>query len=186
MIKKNTSLLNDIIASDFLINTLNNKNYSKYNNTFIKLESYNFFILDLLEVNKTLKQFIRLLQNLNKNENNTLYLLFENNYYTILINKLISLENKLKNNIKFYNSTHYLPHLSQNYSDLLMLFGQPYTISNNQIIKRFFNNKIFLINKINANFENFNFNNYKIVTNLDDIKKILFIYIIIKKILKKL
>jgi hypothetical protein len=180
----NNKIMEDILTSDFLI--INNKNENKLKN---KNSDFNFFVLDLLETNKMLKQLIRLLQNLKQDKKNILYLLFENSYYSLLFDKLL-LNDKEEYNIKIklyeFNKYLYKTDYDENFSNLLLVLGQPYKASDFIMVKKFFMNKIFLINKINSEEEKFNYIIYKIFNDIKDLKKFIFIYIIIKQILKKI
>lgn len=57
-------------------------------------------------------------------------------------------------------------------------------VEEEKLIKRYFDNKAFLITKFNSNFEKKTWGNYKIYNEISDFKKLLFLISIFKKIKK--
>ena len=74
--------------------------------------------------------------------------------------------------------------LSQSTLQVLILLN--FSLNNKEtFLKRLFDKNIFLINKINAKIEKNNWGTYKIYNDLTDVKKIIFLLVIISNILEK-
>ena len=74
--------------------------------------------------------------------------------------------------------------LSQDTLQLLILLN--FSLNNKEtFLKRLFDKNIFLISKINSKLEKNNWGTYKIYNDLTDIKKIIFLLVIISSILEK-
>jgi hypothetical protein len=64
---------------------------------------------------------------------------------------------------------------------LLLILGVPYLKFNSPLVKKFFESKNFLVVKINSAAETNCFSTYKVLSSLKDIKKFVFLSILIKK-----
>ena len=180
----NTTFLKSLIDSDFaIISSSKNQNHLK---SKIKINSlYNFNILNILELNKTLKQFSRLLLFLKQQKKTEycIYILVEDKYLNVLLTTIFQdLAIKLpivssealpiiKSDSEKINVMLILGNLSYNYKDI--------------VENKLFFNKIFLINKFNTKSENAFNGIYKIYNNINDFKKIIFLFVLISKILNK-
>ena len=59
------------------------------------------------------------------------------------------------------------------------------TLLSRNLLSKFLDNNVFLINNINSNLEKKSINTYKIYNRLNDFKKIIFLVILMNKIFKK-
>jgi hypothetical protein len=180
----NTSFLKSLIDSDFaIIPSSKNQNHLK---SKIKINSlYKFNILNILELNKTLKQFSRLLLFLKqqKKTDYCIYILVEDKYLNVLLTTIFQ-ELSIKLPIVVSETLPIIQSNSDKINVMLILGNLSYNYKNIIENKLFFN-KIFLINKFNTKSEN-DFNGiYKIYNDITDFKKIIFLVILMSKILNK-
>jgi tRNA-binding EMAP/Myf-like protein len=68
------------------------------------------------------------------------------------------------------------------FSQLLILLEEPLG-NNSKVFKKLFEDKIYLINKINSKLEANNWYTYKIYNDLADFKKLLFLIVLLKQVL---
>jgi hypothetical protein len=180
----NTTFLKSLIDSDFaIIPSSKNQNHLK---SKIKINSlYKFNILNILELNKTLKQFSRLLLFLKqqKKTDYCIYILVEDKYLNVLLTTIFQ-ELSIKLPIVVSETLPIIKSNSDKINVMLILGNLSYNYKNIIENKLFFN-KIFLINKFNTKSEN-DFNGiYKIYNDITDFKKIIFLVILMSKILNK-
>ena len=140
--------------------------------------------LDIIELLKGLKQFIRVLQFIKKNHG-CLYINIENKQQSFLLKQFLA-ENKLEINIKInslssLDTTNSL--LFKNKACLIL--GSDSFMNKEQLFKKINIEKLFLFSKINTNIERNNFGIYKIFNDFFDFKKIVFLLLLINKVLKK-
>jgi len=150
--KFSTTFLKSLIDSDFALVT--NKTPLNHFNSEIQLNSLaHFNVLNVLELNKTLKQFSRflLLLSTKRNKNYCIYVLCEDKFLNALLTKLftkLALNTNIfisdilpliKHNTKVTNVALILGDLSYNYKHILE--------------KNLFFNNILLIHKINTKYE---------------------------------
>lgn len=166
MKKLNFQLLKAIIKTDFfLLEFQKPKNLKFFELNFNK----NFSILNILDLNLYLKQFIRLLQFVKKQKINILILDSKIQYLSIL--KKLFLKNK---------------NIIQN----VFLFNE--RVSTNSLLKPHYEIYIdkkerkqdFLISQINSKVEITNMGVYKIFNSLNSFKKLLFFAAVIQNVLK--
>lgn len=181
----NLSLYKSLINTDFLFTEkLYHNNVNLSIKTFLnKKETLNF--LDPIKTLKDLKQFIRLLQflkyafKLKKNIKRILLILADNPQYTLIIEKILD-KSKLPLDLTIINKN--ILNLQKNKS-LKVLLKLDDSGTNLKNSNAFFNSNYFLINRINPNLNSLNDNTYKILTDLINFKKILFLLIILKSVL---
>ena len=175
---ENKNLIQSLILSDFIFLKIKKYQYLRHIKSVLFLKE-KVAILNFLEIVKSLKQLIRLLQFL-KTKNSCLYILIENTFYTTILSTFI--KNKKLLNIKVFSSIRKKDLLVKKVQMLLNL------TSNKTKYLNFFNqlvlNNIFLIQSINSKMELKQFGAYKIYNKLDDIKKFLFIVVLISQIYK--
>lgn len=188
--KFNFSVLKLMELSNFsLLKTENFKQKNlKYINSFIKIQSnenyFSFLSLDLLQLIKSLKQYIRLIKFLSLKKNKHIYLCSEfNNFFLIklLLNKLfltkyttIQVEKQNKVSFAKIKKDHY------DYSKILILLNLSLNSSKNNLDKLVSNN-LFLITEINSNIKTKNDNFYKIFNEISDFKKLIFLMLLLEK-----
>lgn len=183
MLKRmNTTFLKSLINSDFaIVPSLKNQTHLK---SRLKINSfYKFDILNILELNKTLKQFSRLLFFLRQQQNYCIYILVEDKYSNALLTKVfqelsINLSISIVDTLPIINS-------KDNKVNVMLVLGNLSYNYKNIIENKLFFNRIFLINKFNIKSEK-DFNGiYKIYNDINDIKKIIFLTILMSKILNR-
>ena len=182
MKKINKSLLKSIINSDFFL--LNNA-YCQ-NSVFLREKLYlkkkSLISLNIIELVKSLKQFIRLFQYIKKT-NAFLLINIENQEHSLMIKQFL-LDNKLNLNVKIFSSIGLEKPLDKSKTKVFLFLGSFNFISTKQLIENLNVDKIFLFSKINPVLEHNNFGVYRIFNDLLDFKKILFIIILLNQILK--
>jgi hypothetical protein len=158
----NTNFVKDLINSDFLIL---NKNE-------------NFKVLNLMELNKELKQFIRLLQLLIETKA-PLYIIVENKHTA---NFIIKFFETFSTKVEILVQTNIIKKSEK--AGLLLILEESAHSKNESFFKKLFRNNFFLVNKINSNIEKEFLGYYKIFNDVSDIKKMIFILTLIRNVLK--
>ena len=191
--KFNFSLLKLMDLSNFsLLKTERFKQKNlKYLNSLTNIHSnenyFSFFMLDFLQLIKSLKQYIRLIKFLSLKKKKHIYLCSEfNNFFFIklLLNKLIltkytTLQAEKQSKVSFIKIKK--DHLD--YSKFLILLNLSLKSNKNNLDKLVSNN-LFLITEINANIKTKNDNLYKIFNEISDFKKLIFLLLLLEKHLK--
>jgi hypothetical protein len=179
---KNDLFLKSLINSEFLLLDQKLKTNLRTIKSFkkTKYSTSSLTFLDPLETTKTVKQLIRMLQYLKKQNSSFLHLIVENkqnlelaqNFFkTFPINLPVLIDENL-------------PTKNISSSTLQMLFLLNFSLNNREtLFKRIFDKNIFLINKVNSKLEKNNWSTYKIYNDLSDFKKIIFLLVIIQKTL---
>lgn len=180
--KIKTFLVKSLVESDFLLlENVKSKNL-KYFQSEIHSKTFANSIssLDLFQLTKTLKQFIRALQFIKARKKRHLHILIENQQYVELLQLFLNEKNI---NCSFSVKSNLVGEKEfQSFSQLFVMLDS--TLKNNKnIFRRFFESNIFLVQKINSSFEKQNWGTYKIYNNVVDYKKILFLIILIHKVL---
>jgi len=180
----NTTFLKSLIDSDFaIVSSSKNQNHLK---SKIKINSlYNFNILNILELNKTLKQFSRLLLFLKQQKKTEycIYILVEDKYLNVLLTTIFQ-DLAIKLPIVISEALPIIKSDSEKINVMLILGNLSYNYKEVVENKLFFN-KIFLINKFNTKSENAFNGIYKIYNDINDFKKIIFLVVLMSKILNK-
>lgn len=163
-----SKLFDNLITSDFLICKKKNS-----------LKKDQFFNLDPIILLKSLKQFIRLIQFLKKDDN--LNINFKNRQLNLIIKKFFE-KNNLKLNLKINDLLSNNSSLNNNNKLLILLDNIAYKekILFNKLIK----SNYLLIQQINNNNTYNTLNTYNIQNDLINIKKLLFILCLINEISK--
>ena len=174
----NKNLIQSLILSDFIFFKIKKFQHLRHIKSLFLLKE-KIVILNFLEIIKSLKHLIRILQFL-KTKKSCLYILIENNFYKSILTSFIRKKKLL--NIKIFSSICKKDLLLNKVQMLLNLTFNKIKYLNffNQLVL----NNIFLIQSINSKIELKQFGVYKIYNKLDDIKKFLFIFILIFKIYK--
>lgn len=188
--KLNFSLLKLMELSNFsLLKTEKFKQKNlKYLNSFTKIHSnensFSFFMLDFLQLIKSLKQYIRLIKFLSLKKKKHIYLCSEfNNFFFIklLLNKLLltkytTLQAEKQSKVSFIKikKDHF------DYSKFLILLNLSLNSNKNNLDKLVSNN-LFLITEINSNIKTKNDNLYKIFNEISDFKKLIFLLLLLEK-----
>jgi hypothetical protein len=163
----NTKFLKTLIDSDF----------SLLNQTNLKTSTLNSIsVLNLSELQKELKQFLRLLTFISTNKNGSIIICVEDDYTSFLLTQIfadVSFKIKIQKTIP-------VEYTKKDQVKLILVFGTSHINFN-----RLLNSNIFLITKINKVYEKKLCGSYKISNDLSDLKKIVFLCILLNKILKK-
>ena len=175
----NTNFLKTIIESDFLI--INKKAKGVVIKTTDSLKYNNYTILNLLETNRNLKQFLRILQFLKKQNNYSLNILIEEDQMRSLFQDYFNKHLK-DNNINIINKISSLK--GKEKINLLIVFEDLIynETKKNLIIEKLISRNCFLVVKLNCETELKTLGYYKIYNEMSDIKKIIFIFSIILKV----
>jgi len=181
--QKPNLFLKSLIESDFLLVDQKSKKDLRHIKSFNKNKDSSLLFLDPLETVKTVKQLIRLLQFLKKQNSSVLHLVVENKQYLELAE--IFFKPTQTNSLPVLVKEN-LPSKSFSSNTLQLLILLNFSLNNKETtFKRIFDKNIFLINKINAKFEKNNWGTYKIYNDLSDFKKLVFLLIIIQQTLIK-
>jgi hypothetical protein len=182
--KVNTKLLKSIIETDFLLFTgiinTNLKSLKSCNNSYS--DKNVIYTLEIFELVKTLKQFIRFIQFLNTHESRCLHICSSSKQTLGFFNKYVE-ENSLRNLITVQNNFTKIKSSSTEIESLLLL-EEPLKAHIN-VFKKLFEENILVVNKINSKIERNNFGTYKIFNNMLDFKKLIFLIVLIDRILLK-
>ena len=176
----NTNFLKDLIDSDFLF--VRPSSYSRESNSKMRLNlglSNNLEIANILDLNKSLKQLIRLIKDFTKTPAFSIFIWVEEHSTVELLNHLL----KKKNSLVQIDIKTTPPSQKKNSKvpQFLLILGTPYGYYNSSIYYNFFQANIFLICKINSESDKNLFGCYKVFNDLSDIKKIIFLSVLINK-----
>lgn len=176
------TFLKQLIDSDFVFSKSHTtkENLKLFNSSLYYKNRDQFHILNIFRLNRSLKQYIRLLQFLTENKPFLIYILCEDNYYLSLTKKLIK---NLRLQKYFYISSRYPQHGGDPTKLKFVFFLGDIQTSSNFLFK-LDREETYLMMKYNLNVEKKLFGIYKIQNKLDDYKKLVLLLIIIKKIIK--
>jgi len=187
-LNKNDLLVKQLIDSDFIYSrkSVDKRVPDIVESTLTIKENNLVCTLDIFKLNKSIKQFIKILEKLDtlKSEQKIqLYVLCKDKYYLHLVNRM-SKRYFLRDIIR---PCTILPDLSgklnKDITKYLFILGE-YEFSRNFLYKLVYY-RISLISKFNLKYERRTFGFYKIQNNLDDYKKLMFLFILIEKVLGK-
>lgn len=179
MNKINAAFLKSLINSEFLILSSSCKQNNRklehkvLSNTKNRVESS----LNLFELVKALKQFIRVLQFL-KNSKEKEFVICSSNTHISSFLHLYKKELSLPEFLKFEQDYRKVKSLAILRS-LLLLEDLP--TGNESFLGNFFEKNILIVLKVNAAFERDSYGTYKIYNEMSDYKKLIFLMLIIKK-----
>lgn len=180
-IKLNENLIKLLISTDLLmLDSYNKSKKLSYINNSISLNSNKIHTVSLnpLELIKSLKQFIRVLQFLKSQKSKCLHLGTSNKQILELLTlyfKDLPLETKIKVRSSLRKTKYDL-----NSTNILLLIEEPLN-NNKNIFKRLLEENILIINKINTKVEVNNWGTYKIYNDIADFKKLVFIIALINQ-----
>lgn len=170
MKKLNLELIEAILKTDFLF--LENKKIK--NSKAINITSANHLnLLDVIELNSRLKQFIRVLQFVKK-QNNSINILVDIKQHLKILKIFIS-----KNRNFFVNSIKINDNIVKNLEKVDYLSLYLFLNKKNNFKDAFF------IQEINSYFEKNNKGTYKILSNFNSFKKFIFFLALFQNVLKE-
>ena len=176
--KVTLQFIKDLIDSDFLMVDYK-KELSLKNKSVVQIKNQKSIVLDLLESNKNMKQFIRNLQFLRKNELFLLQIIIENSFYEEILNKTFK-GKKTNKKIKII-STYVDLKVLKNTKKIKTMF---LVLNNTKIpFNQLFYQNIHLIHQMNNLLELKNYGQYKITNTINTINKLVFLICIIKETL---
>ena len=188
MIKQNVKILNDqfikeLIESDFLFSksSIKNKNL-KYLNSSIDYQEKakkEFHILNIFQLNTSLKQYIRILQFLKKSEKFCIYIICQDRHYFNLTKKLAT---KLFLG-DYITVSERFPEIYSHKNITKFVFVLGDVELNNNFYTKVYEEKAFLVNKYNLQLETKLHGFYKIQNALDDYKKLVLLLVLMNKII---
>jgi len=179
-------LYNSLINSDFLL--LSDFKHKKINliTKQVKLKEHSLSVLDSFSLLKSVKQMIKVLENLKKNPKGaTIYIVLTSNsqFYFLLKsffdkNKTNNLQIKIENSFNFKTDSV----LKKDYSInmILNLDNFSKTSANFLLFKRLFSKNILFLFKINSQIEINSLGSYKIYNNILNLRKIIFLIVLLK------
>jgi hypothetical protein len=137
--------------------------------------------LDLQELIKNLKQTVRLLQFVRSKDLNQIYICSSNKQHLNLLgSELDGFQKKGKVTV---GSRLEKVYPVSNSSQLLLLLEN--TLGNKKrIFKKLFEDKIYLVNKVNSKIESNSWGTYKIYNDLQDFKKLIFLIAVLRQVLQ--
>ena len=175
-------LLKNLIDADFLLMEQAPKNPTRAIKSITKTKTSSTVSLNPLELIKTLKQFVRLLQYTNKQSSSFVHIVVENKQYFELLQTFFK-SSKTRVSVEIIENLQ-TKILHSTTTQLLLLLNFP--LNNKEtFFRRLVDKNIFLINKINSKIEKNNYGTYKMYNDLGDFKKIIFLLALIDQILKK-
>lgn len=177
--KINTNLLRSIVETDFALLSKSLKKNSRSLDLTVNLrKDKTLRVLDLFELSKNLKQFVRIIHFLRRQDSKNMYVCSSNKQILGILNKYLE-ENKDKEFIKVQSNFAKINGKFDSVQSLLIL-EEP-LISHNNVFKKLFEKNILVVNKINSILENNNYGTYKIYNEILDLKKLIFLIVLIKQ-----
>jgi hypothetical protein len=180
MIKKiNTNLLRSIVETDFALLTGDLRAESRSLKQGVKLKrDCTLRVLDIFELVKNLKQFIRIIQFLKRQDHKNMYVCSSNKQILGILNKYLE-NSDSKDFIKVQNNFAKIGKKS-NFVQSLLILQEPLN-SHHNVFKKLFEKNILIVNKINSISERNNYGTYKIHNEIIDFKKLVFLIVLIKQ-----
>lgn len=195
--KQNTRLLKELIEFDFAIakSTMKKNNLNNVTRRINIKGKDNLNILDIFQLNQSLKQFIRILHFLQSAKvvrvsetgfrpRFVIYIWSINKFILDFINLYIK-----DTDLQYYIRTTEVCPVSTTKADrkkrkFLFILGNPWEITPERTLhEKILYNKFYLVNTLDFNAEKSEFNTYKIQNDLADYKKLIVLLIIIERIL---
>lgn len=174
---KQQKLLSSILSSDLLYFTPDNTNQQNSNFFSKKIRINNQTTYNILNINlfiQSIKQLIRLLQFHSKYYKNSLQVVTSNTLYNDIINQI---SNKYGNPEEKINVRTKLDKKLQSKAIIYINFDIAQDVQ--ELLLRTFKNNINSVVLINSYFTKSAFGNYKILTDVNNYKKLLFLIVII-------
>jgi len=174
----NSQLIKNLIDTDFLFLESKNKKSSHLLNS-LKSDTLFQNVLDPVELIPSLKQIIKLIVYIKKNNFKRLIVKVDNKQHYFLLKEYL-MEHPTNFNIQIQNSF-FKDNLCNEDKKIVLFLDRKHPKNS---IERLFSKKILLNIKINSKIEQNNFNSYKLYNDLFDIKKIIFLITLLHKLLK--
>jgi hypothetical protein len=174
-----------LINSDFSLLTSNSNKKTNYIGSDLQLNSYNRLkTLDILQLLKSCKQFIRILQFINLNKSAEINLILANKqYFYLLKNYLVDHPITSAANINIYYLTNDLKK-EKNKIGFNIYIGDSKLENYKARVRASVHNEIFLLQSINSNIELSQQGTYKIYNDSADFTKIIFLVSLLNSVFK--
>lgn len=180
---KNSNFIKQLIKSDFIfIGNSNEANTKDMRLTYSTKSLESFSILNVFEINKSLKQLVRSVAFISSKKHYHIYIWVEEKYMYGFLYKLVR---QLSPNNCVTISKNFPSKKNNNDYSLVLVFGAPYGSSVKRFSLKAFKKNFLFINKINLKRDKFGLGMYHIQNSLDDYKKLIFLLVLIFQILKK-
>lgn len=166
----NKMLLSDIVSSDFLFITESNKNVLN--------------ILNLFEINKNLKQLIKILLFVKQQKNSKVYFLIKNKFVFYFVKKYLK-SYFISSQIVVISALPTFKNLDLSVSSSSLILNFENINIDNSLVSKFLENNFFLVYSIGLNINKNSSGIYSMKNNFDDYKKIIFFLIIVTQVLNK-
>lgn len=177
----NLNLYKNLLLSDF--GFIQGLNYNvKLSQSYVKSSFVNIFYIDLFECIKTLKTLIRGLAFIQTQKKNRLVLKISNYQYYLLLKDFLKQE-VFSYNLIILHDTKSVNLINLDFTQFYLFFGS--NCSSLNIYKQLLLQKIFLITRIDLKVDCSSYGYYKINSDVDDIKKVLFLLLLINKVCNK-
>ena len=180
---KNTLLYNSIILSDFgIMPGLMRNSYIAHTKCSTRLKSISLLSLPQLVI--SLKQLIFILNYVKQHKTSTVQIVLSNKQHFYLVSEYFK-KNPLKSSTSLVFKTGLSYGQQSNTPGLVftIILDSLNIFNKESILKSLMLNSNFLIQKVNSILEKQNKGTYKIFNELNDIKKILYLSILIEKVL---
>lgn len=175
----NVNLLKSIIETDFALLSGGSKENSRSLDLIVKLKKDKTLrVLDMFELAKNIKQFVRIIQFLKRQNSKNMHVCSSNKQILGILNKYLE-EHKEEDFIKVQSNFTKINGKLDSIQSLLVL-EEP-LISHNNVFKKLFEKNILIVNKINSILEPNNYGTYKIYNDILDFKKLIFLIVLIKQ-----
>lgn len=177
------NLLKSILETDFALLSKNINSNSRFLKIGVSLKKEEMLsVLDIFELIKNLKQFVRVIQFLKRQDSKNMYICSSNKQILSILNKYLE-ESEIKNFLKIQSNFAKIENKHNSVQSLLIL-EEPLNAHKN-VFKKLFEKNILIVNKINSIIEQNNYGTYKIYNEIIDFKKMIFLIILIKQIVLK-
>lgn len=171
----NSRFVKNIIDVDFLF-------LEKKQNVFSNWEMINTKVLNIFEVNESLKQLINLLYFLRSKKNFSIYIWSSDKILNEMILKFFPYSHF--DNIIFVSRDFPVILNKENKARLLLVFGTPFSGGHKTFVQKAFINGFRFVYEINLRFDTLSMGSYKLHNCLENYKKLLFVVIIFFQVLK--
>lgn len=175
----NINLLKSIIETDFALSIGNLKKISRSLKLSAKLRQNDTLrVLDIFELIKNIKQFVRIIQFLKRQNHKDMYVCSSNKHALGILNKCLK-GNSNQDFIQIQNNFAKIKGKLDSIQSLLVL-EEPLN-SHHNVFKKLFEKNILVVNKINSISEQNNYGTYKMYNEILDFKKLIFLIVLIKQ-----
>lgn len=182
---KNLDFLKDLVESDFFLLSVNNRktNFSSLDVILFLKNFTTLQVLNLLQLQKQLKFLIRSLRFLFAASRSLVFIFIENLFFLEFFEKL---RNSSEKSFNFQVGARLPVFKKQKQKPFLRLFlGIFSQMTSHRTSLNFLRNNIFFAHKMNSRKEKNQFGNYKISNEINGVKKVIFLFVLIDQVFQK-